>query len=140
MIGADGVTGASGVDRGSAATSSSVVVVMVATSAAGGVTATGSASLTVAGGSASSLRSVLVKVPQPVSTSPTKSQTMADGEQRTSDPPRAHGLYLRYRQTIAAARARLVRNPQRVTSTLYRRPGCRNVGVQERVHDRKERA
>src|SRR5438552_16224341 len=93
MIGADGVTGASaGFGRGSAATSSSVVVVMVGTSAAGGVTATGSTSLTVAGGSASSLRSVLVKVPQPVSTSPTKSQTMADGERRTAYAPRANGL------------------------------------------------
>src|SRR5947199_9382913 len=93
MIGADGVTGASaGFGRGSVATSSSVVVVMVGTSAAGGVTATGSASLTVAGGIASSLRSVLVKVPQPVSMSPTKSQTMANGERRTSHPPRAHGL------------------------------------------------
>src|SRR2546428_12207058 len=92
MIGADGVTGASAAfDRGSAATSSSVVVVMVGTSAAGGVTATGSASLTVAGGSASSLRSVLVKVPQPVSTSPTKSHTMADGGRRTSGPTPAPG-------------------------------------------------
>src|SRR2546427_13288903 len=93
MIGADGVTGASAAfDRGSAATSSSVVVVMVGTSAAGGVTATGSTSLTGEGGRASSLRSVLVKVPQPVSTSPTKSETMAGGERRTRDPPPAHGL------------------------------------------------
>src|SRR2546429_8362877 len=92
MIGADGVTGASAAfDRGSAATSSSVVVVMVGTSAAGGVTATGSTSLTVAGGSASSLRSLLVKGPQPLSTSPPKRHTLADGDRRTSDPPRAHG-------------------------------------------------
>src|SRR6266436_5888657 len=132
MIGADGVTGASAAfDRGSAATSSSVVVVMVGTSAAGGVTATGSTSLTVAGGSASSLRSVLVKVPQPVSTSPTKSQTMADGERRTSDPPRAHGLIPQISTDYSRSESPAGENPQRVTSTLYRRPGCRNVGVQE---------
>src|SRR5881628_170172 len=89
MIGAGGAAaGSAELDRGSAASPSSLV--MAWSGAADGMTLAGSTSGT--GGAALSLRSVLVKVPQPASMSPTASQMMVDGERRTHDPPRAHGL------------------------------------------------
>src|SRR6267378_2422433 len=77
-------------DSETSAISSSVVI--LSTGGAGTMAAAGSASMTPAGGSELSLRRVLVKLPQPASNRPTATQTMADGERRTSDPPRAHGL------------------------------------------------
>src|SRR5207249_199850 len=97
-----GAVGSAELDRGSAASPSSLVTTW--SGGAEGMTAAGSTSVT--GGTALSLRNVLVKVPQPASMSPTASQMMVDSERRTHDPPRAHDLYLRYRQTIAEAPAR----------------------------------